>query len=309
MHTTPDHSSHSFADPIRVFVLVMLLAFIVEGAIMFGLPLLPEWAQGPLALDIIDASLLTLAMAPTVWWLVVLPMRRLLEARGQLLHQLFQAQEQERARIARDLHDEIGQHLTALLVGLKTVETAANLDVAKQRADELRELAAVAHKEVRRLARGLRPGVLEELRLQAAIERVCEDFQAMHQIPVQLNISPAACDNLTTMIETSLYRIVQEALTNAARHANATGIEVSLERYDNKVTLRVTDRGQGFHTSDVEATAQSAATIGLASIRERALMLGGDCKIHSERGKGTTVQVSIPLAGPHDGKDTRLHRG
>jgi two-component system sensor histidine kinase UhpB len=194
-------------------------------------------------------------------------------------------------------------------VGLKTIEAAPDLETARQRADELRELAALAHKEVRRLARGLRPGVLEELRLEAAIARVCEDFQAAHQIPVQLNVAPGACDGLTTSVEIPLYRIVQEALTNAARHANATGIELWLERHENRLTLRVVDRGQGFRPADVEPAAKAAGKIGLASIRERAMMLGGDCTIHSERGKGTTVQVSIPLAGTEHGKDSRLHRG
>jgi signal transduction histidine kinase len=304
-----DHLSNSVARPIRVFVLMLLLVFTIEGAIMLGLPLLPDWARRPIAMDVLDASLLTLALAPAVWILVVLPMRRLLEARGQLLHQLFHVQEQERARIARDLHDEIGQHLTALLVGLKTIESAERLELAKERADELRELTARTHKEVGRLARGLRPGVLEELRLEAAIERVCEDFQAAHHIPVQLKISSAACEGLSSEIEISLYRIVQEALTNAARHAKASAIEVSLLRHDNTIRLQVADRGQGFHPDDATDEARFAGKIGLASIRERASMLGGEFTIHSQRGGGTTLQVAVPIAGPHDGKDSRLHRG
>jgi signal transduction histidine kinase len=309
MQNSSDHLSNSVARPIRVFVLVLLLVFTIEGAIMLGLPLLPAWARSPIVMDVLDASLLTLALAPAVWTLVVLPMRRLLEARGQLLHQLFHVQEQERARIARDLHDEIGQHLTALLVGLKTIESAGHLELAKERADELRELASRAHKEVGRLARGLRPGVLEELRLQAAIERLCEDFQAAHRIPVQLKISSLACEGLSNELEIALYRIVQEALTNAARHAKATAIEVSLERHNNTIRLRVSDRGQGFHPDEATDEARLAGKIGLASIRERAVMLGGEFKIHSQRGRGTIVEVTMPSVGPHDGKDSRLHRG
>jgi signal transduction histidine kinase len=309
MAPTPDHLSNSLARPIRLFVLVMLLVFVAEAAIMLVLPRLPAWVQKPIVLDILDASLLTLAIAPGLWWLVVLPMRRLLDARGQLVHRLFQVQEQERGRIARDLHDEIGQHLTALLVGLKNVESAPDLGTARQRAAELRELAATAHKEVGRLARGLRPGVLEELRLEAALDRFCEEFQAVHQIPVQLNVSAGACDDLTTAVEIALYRIAQEALTNAARHANARGIEVLLRRQENRLTLRVRDYGQGFRPADDEPAAKAAGKLGLASIRERAAMLGGDCAIHSERGKGSVVQVSIPLAGPLDEKNSRLHRG
>jgi signal transduction histidine kinase len=265
---------------------------------MITMPLWPDWARSPLTEGIIDASLLTLATAPALWWLAVRPMRQLSEARGQLLHRLFHAQEQERSRIARDLHDDIGQQLTALLVGLKTIDSSATLDSAKARAADLHEAAASAHKEVRRLARGLRPGVLEELRLEAAIEQACEEFQAVYSVPVECNVSSAACSGLTTTIETSLYRIMQEALTNAARHAKASRVEVALGRQHDRVVLQIADDGQGFHLAENGHSAGQRGTIGLASIRERALMLGGDCTIHSEPGKGTTVQVSIPVTGP-----------
>ena len=105
----------------------------------------------------------------------------------------FESQEQERSRIARDLHDEIGQQLTALLVGLGTVESAKDLQSAQQLAHDLRKVGATAHEEVRRLVRGLRPGVLEELGLAAAIERLCEDFEQVHGVTVRLE-APAAAD-------------------------------------------------------------------------------------------------------------------
>jgi signal transduction histidine kinase len=294
MTTTTDFPQFSAVNPLRVFMLMMFAVFAVEGAIMVALPLFPDWAQSPLVEGLVDASLLTMVTAPVMWWLAVRPLKTLFEGRGQLLQQLFQVQERERARIARDLHDEIGQHLTALLVGLKTIDSSPTLDAAKDRAGQLRELASLAHCEVGRLARGLRPGVLEELHLEAAMERLCEEFQEMHNIPVRLTVEPGSCDALSTALETSLYRILQEALTNVARHANATGIEVLLKRGDNRVTLRVADDGRGFASHEADSGTMRTGRIGLASIRERALLLGGECKIQSERGTGTVVQVEIP---------------
>lgn len=301
MQSLSRYSPNPTVRPWWVFLLVMLIVFTAEGAIMLALPMLPAWTRSPVAQSIIDASLLTLITAPAVWRLVVLPMRRLFEARGQLLHQVFHAQEQERARIARDLHDEIGQHLTALLVGLKTVEMAADLDTAKHRASDLRQLTAVAHEEVRRLAHGLRPGVLEEMRLAAAIERLCEEFQSIHQVPVKRNISATACEQLTKDAELCIFRVIQESLTNAARHADATQIDVAIECRDNTIVLTIADNGTGFDRGDDSITEQASNTIGLASIRERASILGGKCLIQSRTGKGTTVQVIFPVPGPQHG--------
>jgi two-component system sensor histidine kinase UhpB len=309
MNATSDQWPLTAVYPIRVFALIMFLVFAVEGMIMVLLPHFPWLAGSRLREGLIDATLLTLAIAPAIWWLAVRPMQQLFEARGQLLHRVFHAQEQERARIARDLHDEIGQHLTAILVGLKTIEASPDLPTAKTRAEELRDVAALAHSEVRRLARGLRPGVLEELRLEPAIERLCEEFQTTHGIPVELNIAPGSCDQLTTNCETALYRILQEALTNAARHSGATGIEVSLTCRDNRIVLRVSDNGRGFSAMPAVGTAHDPGKIGLASMRERALMLGGQLMVHSEPNRGTTVQVSINMAEHRDAKNSSTHRG
>jgi two-component system sensor histidine kinase UhpB len=295
--------------PLRVFALVMFVIFAVEGAIMLAFPVLPAWTRAPVVDGFLDASVLTLVTGPAVWWLAVAPVRRLLEARGELLHKMFRAQDEERARIARDLHDEIGQHLTALLVGLKTIESVPDLETAKVRARELRDLGAAAHEEVRRLARGLRPGVLEELGLEAAVCRMAEDFERMHETTVRVDVLPGACDGLSVAAETSLYRSLQEALTNAARHAEAEEIDIRLQRAGNSITLTVVDHGRGFRLDDPEESVGSADSLGLASIRERALMLGGQCTIRSELGRGTTVQVSIPVRGRHDGEDSRIHRG
>jgi len=283
--------------PLRVFSLVMSAIFAVEGAIMFALPELPAWAQAPLVEGLFDAALLTLVLSPVVWWLAVVPIRRLFEARGELLHRLFRAQDEERSRIARDLHDEVGQQLTAILVGLKTIELAPDLETARIRAQGLRDVGAAAHDEVRRLARGLRPGVLAELGLEAAVARICEEYERLHGTAIRLDVSPDACHGLSPEIEMSLYRILQESLTNVARHAAATQIEVALHRRGNAITLSVVDDGHGFPPSSDLDTTSTGETFGLASMRERALTLGGECRIQSHAQRGTSVHVSISAEG------------
>jgi signal transduction histidine kinase len=281
-------------SPLWIFGLVLVITFAVEGAIMLLLPIWPSWSRTPLIQGLADASILTLVMAPVLWLLVVKPLRRLSESRGQLLHSLFERQEQERARIARDLHDEIGQQLTALLVGLGTVESAKDLQSAKQLAHDLRQVGGTAHEEVRRLAQGLRPGVLEELGLEAAIERLCEDFEQVHGVTVRLKIPAAADKKLSMPVETSLYRILQESLTNVARHAQANSVNVTLARTAEMVTLTVEDNGRGMHDTSYGMSMPGQRSLGLDSIRERALMLQGECIIRDAESGGLLVQVTLP---------------
>jgi signal transduction histidine kinase len=279
--------------PLKVFVLVLLTTFAVEGCIMFLLQYLPHWWRTQLAQGFIDASILTLVMAPVIWWLVVKPLRRLSDSRRELLHAFFAAQELERSRLARDLHDEIGQQLTALLVGLGTLETTQDLAAAKKLAHDLRKVGATAHEEVRRLTKGLRPGVLEDLGLAAAVERLCEEFEQIHGIPVEL-VTSSNIDLLSLPVEVALYRILQESLTNVARHAQATSVNVSLVRVGNSVTLSVIDDGCGLQESEDETSTSQMFRLGLKSIRERAEMLHGNCIIRSAGGKGMHLEVSIP---------------
>lgn len=289
------HSDLVSQSPLRVFTLVLLLVFSVEGAIMLLLPSLPDGWHGALVESLVDASALTLIIAPAVWLLVVSPLRRLFEARGRLLRRLFESQEQERARIARDLHDGVGQNLTALLVGLRTIEEAGDLGTAGARARELRELASAAHGDVRRLARGLRPAALEELGLASAVERLCEDFQRTHGVEVTLDLDPPPAARLEPSAETAVYRIVQEGLANVARHAQAREVEVLLAQDGEHLVLSLRDDGRGFEASDLDGLRGREGGFGLANIRERALMLGGECAVRARRGEGTSIEIRIPL--------------
>jgi signal transduction histidine kinase len=288
--------------PTRVFVVVLMVIFAVEGSIMLALPKLTAWPQGSVAAGMTDAAVLTVVVAPAVWWLVVLPIRRLFDARGQLLNRLFNAQEMERARIARDLHDEIGQHFTSLLVGLKTIEQSDALEVVRQRVRDIREVGSAGLNEVRRLARGLRPGVLEDLGLAAAVERLCEDFQANHGTIVVVTMQLERSVRLPSAVETCLYRVLQETLTNVARHAQASKVHVTLRPVDDHVFLRVSDDGCGFDAGQVDRAgvlSGSGFSFGLRSVRERALLLGGDFALRTAPARGTTVEVRVPAA-PED---------
>lgn len=284
-------------SPIRVLVLVLLLVFAAEGMIMLGLQFLPAPWNNPFFSGLLDASALTLVMTPTVWYLVVLPLRRLFEARGRLLRQTFEAQEQERARVARDLHDGIGQHLTALLVGLRNIETADSVEQASARARDLRELAALAHGEVRRLAWGLRPALLEELGLVPSLERLCDDFRRAHATSAVFRCNATTDARFDPAIETALYRIAQEALTNVARHANAGAVEVGLTHDDRTITLSIRDDGRGFDMGEPAARDRNRRGFGLGSIRERVRMLGGELAVSTSPGRGTKLEVRVPRRG------------
>jgi signal transduction histidine kinase len=289
--------SLSPSSPIRVFGQVLLLVFSVEGTIMLCFPWLPDAWRSPILASLLDASTLTLIVAPAVWLLSVLPLRRLFEARGRLLERLFESQEQERAAVARDLHDSVGQQLTALMVGLRTVEDAGDLETARARAHDLRKYASLAHSEARRLARGLRPTILEELGLASAIERLCEDFEGSHGWAVVLQRDAASAGRLDPATETALYRIAQEALTNVSRHAGASEVEVGLARDDDGVTLSIHDDGCGFDTEAAATLVRREGGFGLGSIRERTLLLGGALEVRTSPGHGTTLTVRIPVRG------------
>lgn len=282
--------------PLLIFALVLVSTFGVEGTIMLALPHLPTWAQSPVVSGLLDATLLALLMAPAVWWLVVTPLRCFSAARGELLRALFDAQEQERARIAADLHDEIGQQLTAILVGVRLVESAPDLSTARARASDLRNAAATAHEEVRRLARGLLPGVLTEFGLCEAIEHLCDEFQRTHDITVALDAQPKTCNGLPRAVKTVLYRIVQESLTNVARHADATAVSVTFKRAAAAISISVEDDGRGFPQYADGGKPFGRSALPLHSIRERAQVLHGECEIGTSAPGGALVHVKIPLA-------------
>ncbi|WP_447972838.1 PAS domain-containing sensor histidine kinase [Nitrospira sp. Kam-Ns4a] len=167
------------------------------------------------------------------------------ELRTRLLDQVMAAQEDERRQLARELHDETGQSLMSLLLGLHTIEAATTLEMAQAQARQYRQIAARTLDEIRRLAMGLRPSVLDDLGLVAALERHAAEYTKAHGILVDLHVHGLESCRLPMAIETTLYRIIQEALTNVAKHAKATVVGIVLERKPGWVQAIVEDNGRG----------------------------------------------------------------
>jgi two-component system, NarL family, sensor histidine kinase UhpB len=198
----------------------------------------------------------------------------------------LQAQEQERARVARDLHDEVNQSLTGLLLRLEAAREAASPELEGELA-ETKALANQAMRELLSLARQLRPTALDDLGLVAAIGGQVEQL-SRGEIDSELVTNGEFAD-LGDDAQLVVYRVAQEALSNAARHSGAKRLTVRLNRRpDSGVELTVADDGRGFAFDEAERG------LGIAGMRERALLIGGELTIESRPGHGTTVRLSVP---------------
>jgi two-component system sensor histidine kinase UhpB len=213
-------------------------------------------------------------------------MRRLEAERRRAGSAVLQAQEEERARLARDLHDEVNQSLTGLLLRLEAAREAAPPELEAELA-ETKALAHQAMRELLSLARQLRPTALDDLGLVAATAGQVE--QLRHgEIAAEFSAEGDFSD-LSDDAQLVVYRVAQESLSNATRHSGAGRIEVRLRRRgDGGVELEVADDGRGF------AFDESEGGLGIAGMRERALLIGGELTIESRPGRGTTVRLTVP---------------
>jgi two-component system sensor histidine kinase UhpB len=214
-------------------------------------------------------------------------LERLERERRRSGEMVLQAQEEERKRIARDLHDEVNQALTALLLRIE----AAAQDAPEALQEELAETKRIANQamgELLDLARQLRPTALDDHGLVAALRTHVREQGRRAPASIQFWADPSLGE-LPADAEVVIYRVAQAALVNSARHSGATRIEVGLERHGPDVTLLVRDNGQGF------AFADETKGLGLSGMRERALLVGGALEIDSRPGKGTTVKLQVPM--------------
>jgi PAS domain S-box-containing protein len=234
--------------------------------------------------------------------------KRAAEARARLLEQVLAAQEEERCRIARDLHDGTGQSLTSLLFGLRALEKAPDLAAARTYAAELRRLTTEAIEEVRRMARGLRPSVLDDLGLVAALDRYVSDFAQAYGMAIEVRAPDLDCRRLPATAETALYRIVQEALTNVARHSRAKSVRIVIECDPSTIRATVEDDGVGFDRDALLRSPDARKHLGLTGMEERAALLNGAVTIESRPGAGTVVRVHVPLTEDDHGEDPRPDR-
>ena len=215
----------------------------------------------------------------------------------EMLGEILNAQEAERARVSRDLHDDVGQALTSVLLGLRLIESslAANeveLDDARRRTEDVRELVADALRRTRKLAFDLRPTVLDDVGLLPALERLAQDITARGDTTVALASDGLVEARLPSEVETVVYRVVQEALTNVTRHAGAATASITVIVAGGRVRALVEDDGIGFDTG----AAPTRGHLGLKGMAERADLVGGTVGLSSTPGSGTTILLELPLA-------------
>jgi two-component system sensor histidine kinase UhpB len=213
----------------------------------------------------------------------------------KMSEQVLAAQEDERKRIARELHDETAQSLTTLLIRLKILEKSRTAEDMRGQIDELRELTAQTLEAVRMLAVELRPATLDDLGLLAALESYTDSYRS--RMPIHVTFSTDGFQDrdprLPPQIELVLYRVVQEALTNVAKHASAADVRVELVRDPDQVVAWVTDDGDGFNVEEMMRSRERG--LGLFGMQERLALVRGQLVIDSAPGRGTRINARVPL--------------
>lgn len=222
--------------------------------------------------------------------------RHMQEHSRRLSHEILSGQEEERKKISRELHDAIGQTLTAINVKLATLRKKATVNTTglKKEIASTQRLVERSMDTVHRFARELRPPLLDDLGLIPALHAYSKAFTKRTRIRIHLTAF-SAVEELNSDKRTVLYRIAQEALTNVAKHAEASLVEVSIQRLQNVVRMEIHDNGRSFQVQRV-LFAKRITRLGLLGMRERAEMVGGSFAVESSPGKGTTIRTQIPIA-------------
>lgn len=225
-------------------------------------------------------------------------------ARMEFMQQLINAKEAERHRISRELHDQMGQRLTALMLGLKVVRDATPASAPTfERLQKLQELCDLIGKEVHHLALELRPTALDDLGLHTALANYVEEWSQRSGVEIDFQSHGLDVERLPLPIETALYRVVQEGLTNVLKHARARRVSLILQRSQSEVVAVIEDDGCGFDAEEVVSASGTAGRLGLRGMRERVSLVGGTLTVESSPDKGATIFARIPLPA-HRGEDS-----
>lgn len=319
--TKRDSRYYSPAWLLGITVACILLG---ESFLMLALPLVEPLQLSPLGRALFDACSLALLLLPALHWLFYRPMARhirkrqkseealqqshtMLEQRVRektaalarkealsqyLLRRVIDATEDERKRVARELHDHTGQTLTSLIAGLGALRE--NPDAAH--ADDLLGLAVQTLEEVHDLSVDLRPSALDDLGLVVALEKHCQSFAVRCGVRVECEtVGIQEGTRFPSEMEVALYRIVQEALTNAVRHGRARFIQILLQHKDTALLVVIEDDGCGFDAVDWRSQCERGNHLGLLGIEERVTLLGGALRVESQVGSSTSLFVNIPL--------------
>ncbi len=227
-------------------------------------------------------------------------LRREMAEREALRRKLLHAQEEERRRIARELHDQMGQNLTALNVGLKSLLDRQSRSGLGSHVQHLQELAIQTARDLHRVAVELRPAVLDDLGLVKAIRALTENWSTRYGIDVDFEAGQYQPAGISSEIETILYRIIQEALNNVAKHSGATRVALVLRHTADHVHAIIEDDGRGFDAHVASQSGNGSARLGLLGIQERLDMVGGNFKVESAPERGATLLVRIPIPKAHE---------
>ena len=206
---------------------------------------------------------------------------------------LHEVREEERSAIAQELHDELGQALTALRMDTQWIEkhvAVGNTEIT-DKAKKMMQLIDTTLSAVRRLSSELRPGILDDLGLIPAMDWYCNDFQTRYGL--NCTLVHTGSDFFDKRSATALYRILQESLTNVARHAHATEVRVSIHNNHGQVSLEISDNGKGISLEEIS----SPNTFGITGMRHRISSLNGTMDIHGSSGKGTSISITLPNCG------------
>jgi len=213
---------------------------------------------------------------------------------AELLRRLLTVQEVERFRISRELHDQTGQLLTSLLIGLRNLDDASSFETARSQIATLRETTAKILDDVRALAFEIRPSSLDDLGLAAALEREADRLSNKFPFDVHCRVLIGGGQRLPEEIETAIYRVVNEAINNTARHARAKNVSVVIQDRGDRISAIIEDDGVGFD-ADAVLSAPVHRRFGLLGMEERIRLLGGEIRFESEPGSGVTISIDLPI--------------
>jgi two-component system CheB/CheR fusion protein len=231
----------------------------------------------------------------------IIERRKVEAARQALIRRLVSAQEEERREISREIHDQLGQQLTVLLFSLHALkESSYGRDETLDQIGGIEALVDTISQEMRQMARGLRPTVLDDLGLAVALSTYVEEWSQRTGLPVAFHSSGMHDGRLPAVLETTIYRVVMEALLNVLKHAHATQVSLILERRDDAAVAIIEDNGQGF---DAESVLDQPAKwgLGILGMKERVALVGGTLTVESTPSVGATVFVRVPIAPVQNG--------
>lgn len=288
-------AARGWGYPVGVWLVLLGVIFVTEYGVMLLLPwLLPEHPFRVLE-SALDAIILTFLLAPVLWWTLVRPLREVIRLRTQFLADLFTQMEGDRRQTAHELHDGVGQALTLLISGLRSAKWCRVNPECSGRIDGFQRLAENALTEVRRLALGLRPSILDDFGLAPALDRLVEDIRGYYPGAIALDVAGLTSARLPDKVSTAAFRIVQEALSNIIKHSQARQATVRVRQDGRKVRVEVSDDGCGIEPARLRVL--PPGHLGLRGMRERAVLLGGEFSLESAPGRGTRVLATIPAGG------------